>query len=70
MPCPGGVSVAVNVGGTASGELSAMLSMGSYLSLSSKLLFAFGLIFELPIVIFFLAQKHFIQGVTLTGIKG
>jgi sec-independent protein translocase protein TatC len=42
--------------GTGSGELSAMLSMGSYLSLSSKLLFAFGLIFELPIVIFFLAR--------------
>jgi len=37
-------------------QTSAMLSMGSYLSLSSKLLLAFGLVFELPIVIFFLAR--------------
>jgi len=42
--------------GTGDGQLSAMLSMGSYLSLSSKLLLAFGLVFELPIVIFFLAR--------------
>ena len=42
--------------GTGSGEINAMLSMGSYLSLSSKLLIAFGLVFELPIVIFFLAR--------------
>ena len=42
--------------GTGSGELNAMLSMGSYLSLSSKLLLAFGLVFELPVVIFFLAR--------------
>lgn len=42
--------------GTGSGDLSAMLSMGSYLSLSSKLLLAFGLVFELPVVIFFLAR--------------
>jgi sec-independent protein translocase protein TatC len=42
--------------GTGTGEINAMLSMGGYLSLSSKLLFAFGLVFELPIVIFFLAR--------------
>ncbi len=42
--------------GTGSGEISAMLSMGAYLSLSAKLLLAFGLVFELPIVIFFLAR--------------
>lgn len=42
--------------GVSSGEAVAMLSMGSYLSLSSKLLLAFGLVFELPIVIFFLAR--------------
>jgi sec-independent protein translocase protein TatC len=42
--------------GTGTGEINAMLSMGSYLSLSSKLLIAFGLVFELPIVIFFLAR--------------
>jgi sec-independent protein translocase protein TatC len=42
--------------GTSSGDLNAMLSMGAYLSLSSKLLLAFGLVFELPVVIFFLAR--------------
>lgn len=42
--------------GTGTGEMNAMLSMGSYLALSSKLLLAFGLVFELPIVIFFLAR--------------
>ena len=42
--------------GTETGEISAMLSMGGYLSLSSKLLLAFGLVFELPIAIFFLAR--------------
>ncbi len=42
--------------GTGSGEINAMLSMGGYLSLSSKLLIAFGLVFELPIIIFFLAR--------------
>lgn len=42
--------------GTATGEISAMLSMGSYLSLTSQLLLAFGLVFELPVVIFFLAR--------------
>jgi len=38
------------------GGMEAMLSMGAYLSLASKLLLAFGLVFELPIVIFFLAR--------------
>lgn len=42
--------------GTGGGDIQAMLSMGAYLSLSSKLLIAFGLVFELPIVIFFLAR--------------
>jgi sec-independent protein translocase protein TatC len=42
--------------GTGTGEIAAMLSMGAYLSLSSKLLLAFGLVFELPIIIFFLAR--------------
>ena len=42
--------------GTGTGEIAAMLSMGGYLSLSSKLLIAFGLVFELPIIIFFLAR--------------
>lgn len=42
--------------GTGTGEIQAKLSMGTYLALSSKLLLAFGLVFELPIVIFFLAR--------------
>jgi len=42
--------------GTGSGDINAMLSMGAYLTLSTRLLFAFGLVFELPIVIFFLAR--------------
>jgi len=47
--------------GTSTGEINAMLSMGQYLSLSSKLLLAFGLIFELPIVIFFLARTGIVD---------
>jgi len=35
--------------------------MGSYLSLSSKLLLAFGLVFELPVVIFFLARMGIVD---------
>jgi sec-independent protein translocase protein TatC len=42
--------------GTGTGEIEAMLSMGAYLSLAGKLLLAFGIVFELPIVIFFLAR--------------
>ncbi|MEJ2201595.1 MAG: twin-arginine translocase subunit TatC [Desulfuromonadaceae bacterium] len=42
--------------GTGSGEINAMLSMGGYLTLTIRLLLAFGLVFELPVVIFFLAR--------------
>jgi sec-independent protein translocase protein TatC len=42
--------------GVSSGTTDAMLSMGGYLSMCTRLLFAFGLVFELPIVIFFLAR--------------
>jgi sec-independent protein translocase protein TatC len=42
--------------GTGSGDVEAKLSMAGYLSLSGTLLLAFGLVFELPIVIFFLAR--------------
>ncbi len=42
--------------GTGVGGINAMLSMGAYLTLASRLLLAFGLVFELPIVIFFLAR--------------
>lgn len=38
------------------GSLAPMLSMGGYLSFATKLLFAFGVVFELPIIIFFLAR--------------
>lgn len=47
--------------GTVGGDIQAMLSMGSYLSLSSKMLLAFGLVFELPIVIFFLARMGIVD---------
>jgi sec-independent protein translocase protein TatC len=47
--------------GTGTGEITAMLSMGAYLSLSSKLLLAFGLVFELPIIIFFFARMGVID---------
>ncbi len=47
--------------GTGGGDIQAMLSMGAYLSLSSKLLLAFGLVFELPIVIFFLARMGIVD---------
>jgi sec-independent protein translocase protein TatC len=42
--------------GTNVGGINAMLSMGAYLTLASRLLIAFGLVFELPVVIFFLAR--------------
>lgn len=51
--------------GTSTGEIDAMLSMGAYLSLSTRLLFAFGLVFELPIVIFFLARMGIVDHVWL-----
>ena len=51
--------------GTGSGEINAMLSMGGYLSLSSKLLIAFGLVFELPIAIFFLARMGVVDHLML-----
>jgi len=44
------------VGFGLSGDLAPMLSMGAYLSFSTKLLLAFGLVFELPIIIFFLSR--------------
>lgn len=47
--------------GTNVGGVSAMLSMGAYLTLASRLLIAFGLVFELPIVIFFLARMGIVD---------
>lgn len=47
------ILVKMGIGAT---DVNAMLSMGAYLSLASTLLLAFGLVFELPIVIFILAR--------------
>lgn len=47
--------------GTEIGGVNAMLSMGAYLTLASRLLIAFGLVFELPIVIFFLARMGIVD---------
>ncbi len=51
--------------GTTGGDMEAMLSIGSYLSLASKLLLAFGLVFELPIIIFFLARLGVVDHIWL-----
>jgi sec-independent protein translocase protein TatC len=45
------VTYGVDVGG-----IQAMLSMGAYLTLATRLLIAFGVVFELPIIIFFLSR--------------
>ena len=47
--------------GTSVGGVQAMLSMGAYLTLATRLLLAFGLVFELPIVIFFLARMGIVD---------
>lgn len=47
--------------GTSVGGIQAMLSMGAYLTLTTRLLIAFGLVFELPIVIFFLARMGIVD---------
>ncbi|WP_303722933.1 twin-arginine translocase subunit TatC [Malonomonas rubra] len=47
--------------GTGIGGINAMLSMGAYLTLASRLLIAFGLVFELPIVILFLARMGIVD---------
>jgi sec-independent protein translocase protein TatC len=44
----------------ATGPITATLSIGWYLSLSTKLLLAFGLVFELPVAIFVLARLGFV----------
>ncbi|OHB26017.1 MAG: twin arginine-targeting protein translocase TatC [Desulfuromonadaceae bacterium GWC2_58_13] len=42
--------------GTESGTVAAMLSMGEYLSLALKMMLAFGLVFELPVIMTVLAR--------------
>ena len=57
-------SFLVNFGTSVSG-VEAMLSMGAYLTLATRLLIAFGLVFELPIVIFFLARMGVVDHIWL-----
>lgn len=47
--------------GTSTGEISAMLSMAAYLSLCTRLLLSFGLVFELPVVVFFLSRMGLVD---------
>lgn len=47
--------------GTSVSGVEAMLAMGAYLTLATRLLIAFGLVFELPIVIFFLARMGIVD---------
>lgn len=47
--------------GTGIGEIKAMLSMGAYLSLCARLLVAFGLVFEMPIMVFFLSRMGLVD---------
>ena len=51
--------------GTGVDGINAMLSMGAYLTLAMRLLLAFGLVFELPIVIFFLARMGVVDHIWL-----
>lgn len=51
--------------GVSIGGIQAMLAMGSYLSLATRLLIAFGLVFELPIAIFFLARMGVVDHIWL-----
>lgn len=51
-------------------EISPTISMGQYLSFTTKLLLAFGAIFELPVVVFFLARMGLIHYSTLAKGRG
>ena len=51
--------------GFANDVIQPMPSLQEYFSFSTKLLFAFGLIFELPLVIFFLARMGLVSSVKL-----
>ncbi len=47
--------------GIGPGDAAAMLSMGSYLSLATTMLLAFGLVFELPLILVLLARFGFVD---------
>ena len=51
-------------------EIQASLSIESYLGFSTKLLLAFGLVFELPVVVFFLARMGLVHYKTLARVRG
>ncbi len=55
--------------GFASDVIQPMPSLREYFSFSTKLLFAFGLIFELPLVIFFLARMGLVSSLKLKNFR-
>ncbi len=48
--------------GTDTGDISAMLSMGDYLSLAMKMMLAFGLVCDLPVLMIALARLGLVDG--------
>lgn len=55
--------------GIGPGDASAMLSMGNYLSLATTMLLAFGLVFELPLVLILLARFGLVDARALAGFR-
>lgn len=55
--------------GIGPGDASAMLSMGSYLSLATTMLLAFGMVFELPLVLILLARFGLVDAGALAGFR-
>ena len=51
--------------GFSTDTISALPSMKEYLGLSMRLLFAFGITFELPVIMFFLAKMGIVKHTTL-----
>lgn len=54
----------------AGGAVQASLSIEAYLGFATKLLLAFGAVFELPVVVFFLARMGVVTHHTLAGARG